>query len=159
MAEGLTRNDIFVDAGRASGAGQGDGGQDVHHHSASFGHHKERRRDLRAGEGNRRGDGHSRRLDIGRRALRSSARPSRGRDGVKAEPRLSSTLPSGRMQRHLRQGGSQREMDELQRANKETEKLANRIPLRTLGGSSNFSRIIVLLRKAGAFFFIFPADP
>ena len=94
----------------------------MHHHSASFGHHKERRRDLRAGERHRRGDGHSRRPDIGGRALRSSARPSRGRDGVKgASSRVSSTLPSGHTptaQRRNARGQPARKMDELQRANK-----------------------------------------
>lgn len=76
---------IYLGAGGASGPGQSDGRQDLHHHSSSVGDDKKRRRDLRAGEGNRRGDGHPRRLNCGGWPLRPSARPPRGRDGVEEE--------------------------------------------------------------------------
>lgn len=54
----------------------------MHHHRASSCHYKERGRDLRAGEGKGRGDGHSRRSNSGRRPLRSSARSPGSSDGV-----------------------------------------------------------------------------
>lgn len=101
----------FLRAGGASGPGQSDGRQDLHHHSSSAGDNKKRGRDLRPGEGDRRGDGHPRRPDRGGWPLRPPSRPPRGRDGVDEEESPQASPSRRSTPQEARNGSTPRQAD------------------------------------------------